>query len=242
MIDNIRIVLVGTTHAGNIGGAARAMKTMSLRHLRLVEPRAFPSAEASARAAGADDVLANAGVYPDLGQALADCGTVVGTSARLRTLPWPVLEPRTAAAMLVTAAAGGPVAAVFGREHAGLSNRELEHCSHLVHIPTDGEFGSLNLAAAVQVLAYEIKLAARETGAGIELAADSPPATHAERERFYEHLERTLIEIGFLDPANPRHVMRRLRRLFNRAAPEQTEINILRGMLTAVQRRGRGDR
>jgi TrmH family RNA methyltransferase len=238
----VRFVLVGTTHPGNIGGAARAMKTMGLRQLYLVAPKVYPSAEATAWASGADDVLATAAVCSDLDQALAGCVLVVGTSARSRRLPWPELEPRAAAEELVRVARAAPVAVVFGRERSGLSNEELDRCHFLVSIPTDQAYPSLNLAAAVQVLAYELLLAAR----GAPEAAGLVPkyAAAEDLERLYRHLEETLVALGFLDPENPRQLMRRLRRLFARARLEETEVAILRGILTAagqgVRRRGSG--
>lgn len=238
MLENIHIVLVGTTHPGNIGAAARAMKNMHLSRLRLVAPESFPSAEATARASGADDLLATAEVYDDLDSALADCAMVMGTSARLRTLPWPGLEPRGAAAELVRKAEEAPVAVLFGREHSGLSNDELEHCSHLIHIPTNPDYSSLNLAAAVQVVAYELMLNSRESQDPVP-HRDSPLASHEERQGFYRHLEQTLVKIDFLNPTAPKQLMRRLHRLYNRVDLERNEINILRGILKATQRQAK---
>lgn len=236
MLDRIRIVLVETTHPGNIGGAARAMKNMGLRRLLLVNPKQFPHADATARASGADDVLAAAEVHADLDAALAGCSLVFGATARSRSIPWPAVDPRAAAVHAVAAPPHGPVAMVFGREHSGLSNEELDRCNYLLHIPTDPEYPSLNLAAAVQVVAYELRMARRE---GPLMPADvTPPATADERELLYGHLERVLTELRFLDPANPKHLMRRLRRLFNRAGIDRNELNILRGILTAVERHG----
>lgn len=237
-LDNIRIVLVGTTHPGNIGAAARAMKTMALRCLRLVEPVVFPSAEASARASGADDLLAAAEVYRDLDAAVGDCAVVMGASARPRALPWPGLEPREAAAALVERAQEAPVAVLFGRENSGLNNRELQRCSRLIHIPANPGYSSLNLGAAVQVMAYELMMAARQSSP-VGVARDSPLASEEERQGFYRHLEETLLRIGYLDPAAPKQLMRRLHRLFNRVDLEQNEINILRGILKAAQQANR---
>lgn len=234
-----RIVLVGTTHPGNIGAVARAMKNMGLADLVLVGPRHFPHEEATARASGAVDVLDAAVVAPSLAEAVSDCVFVVGTSARSRSIDWPCYEPREGAAKLVAMSSGGPVAAVFGAEKYGLTNAELDLCDALLTIPTDPAFSSLNLAMAVQVLSYELRLA----GATGDLEArpvyepDAPLATRESLEYFYAHLERVLLDVGFLDPDNPRHLMRRLRRLFVRAAPDQNELNILRGILTAVDRR-----
>jgi len=234
----IRIVLVGTTHPGNIGAAARAMLTMGLDRLSLVAPREFPSQEATARAVGADAVLDNARVCATLEEALAGCRYVVGASARMRGLSWSVLSPREAAPRLLAETAHGEVAVVFGRESSGLSNDELACCHALLHIPTDPGFSSLNLAMAVQVVAYELRLAL------LDAAAPAPPresmdplATVEDVERFYAHLERTLVDAGFLHPENPRYLMLRLRRLFSRALLEEKEVRILRGILSAVEPR-----
>ena len=236
MLNNIRIVLVETTHPGNIGAAARAMKNMGLTRLYLVKPQRYPSHEASARAAGADDVLAQARLCDSLDQALEGCGMVFGASARSRSIPWPQLDPREAAGRAVQTGVGGDVAFVFGREHAGLSNLELDRCNYLVTIPTNPEFASLNVAAAVQVLSYELRVAAQD--ATPTPALNEPLASAEERERFYRHLEQVLLDLEFLNPANPKHLMRRLRRLFNRVELDCNEVNILRGILTAVERCG----
>lgn len=187
-LAGIRCVLVGTTHTGNLGAAARAMKTMGLTHLELVKPRLPPDAEALARASGADDLLERAGVHEDLSGALAGCRLVIGASARLRSLPWPLLEPPAAARLLLAEATAGDVALVFGRESSGLANEELACCHYLVHIPTDPEFSSLNLAAAVQVLAYEIRRTWRE-GLGERLPEEPRDLATAEAmEGFHAHL------------------------------------------------------
>jgi len=234
MNPNIRIVLVETSHPGNIGAAARAMKNMGLGSLTLVSPHAYPNAEATARASGADDVLANASVVRTLPEALNDCRLVIGASARLRSLSWPVIEPREAASKVIETAKQVPVAIVFGREKNGLSNSELEQCHYLMHIPSNSDYSSLNLAAAVQVMSYEILLAGRvvtDQESSIELAASSENMN-----RFYDHLENTLVKIEFLDPKNPGQLIRRMKRLYNRAQPDETEINILRGILTAIDK------
>lgn len=233
MLQRIRIVLVETSHPGNIGGAARAMKNMGFSRLYLVNPGQFPHAEATSRASGADDVLATAVVCESLDEALAGCSHVVGASARLRSLPWPLVTPRVCAAE--APAQQGELALVFGRERAGLSNAELARCSQLVHIPCNPQFSSLNLASAVQLLCYEFFLVAGE-GQDISQSGDSQPATHDELEGLYTHLEQTLIALDYLDPEKPRQLMRRLRRLYNRAGLEQTELNILRGILTATEK------
>jgi len=229
---DIRIVLVEPTHPGNIGASARAMKNMGLAHLHLVRPRHFPHAEATARASGADDLLARARVHEDLETAIADCALVIGASARRRTIEWPTLTPREAAPRVLATAAEAPVALLFGREHAGLTNAELDRCHALLHIPVDPAYPSLNLGAAVQVVAYELFLARQAAEAS---RPTHVPAPAAAMEAFYRHLEETLVDIGFLDPDNPKQAMRRLRRLFNRAAPDAQEVNLLRGILSAAQ-------
>lgn len=236
------VVLVGTTHPGNIGAAARAMKNMGMSCLRLVAPRTFPSAEATARAAGADDLLAAATVHATLEEAVADCSLVIGASARSRALGCPSLDPRAAAAR-AAGAAPGRAALVFGREHSGLSNEELDRCHFRLHIPSDPAFSSLNVAAAVQIACYELRLAGLADSGDVrtsvpEETGERHEVDHQEMERFYLHLERVLVELDFLDPANPRHLMRRLRLLYNRVRPDRNEINILRGILTAVENHG----
>ena len=234
---SIRIVLVGTTHPGNIGAVARAMKNMGIADLALVGPRHFPHKDATARASGAVDVLKNATVVESLGEAVADCVYTVGASARSRAINWPTLEPRQCAAKLIEESSAGPVAAVFGPEKYGLTNEHLDICDALLTIPTNPDFSSLNLAMAVQVLTYELRTAGVDRDQP-EYEPDAPLATSADMEHFYTHLERVLTDIRFLDPDNPRHLMRRLRRLFLRARPDHNEVNILRGILTAVERKG----
>ncbi len=239
----VRIVLVGTTHPGNIGAAARAMKTMGLEDLALVAPRRFPAAEATAMASGADDLLARARVCAHLDEALEGCHRVYGASARRRAVPWPEVDPRTLGRE--AAAAAGRVAVVFGREHAGLTNAELDRCQALVRIPAHPAYSSLNLAAAVQVVAYELRMGRleRSTGEGTPEGPGCPPppviepAPYEELERFYTHLERVLGRLGFLDPGKPRLIMRRLRRLYHRARPEREELQLLRGILSETERR-----
>lgn len=239
ILNNVRIVLVETSHPGNIGAAARAMKTMGLSRLVLVQPREFPCADATARASGADDVLAGATVCASLEEALTGCHVVIGTSARLRSLSWPELNPRECGERIVASAGGGDVALVFGREKSGLSNAELEQCRYLVHIPSNPTYQSLNIAAAVQVLSYEIATAFGYGGQPREIGdAGGAPATADEIEGMYTHMEQTLIAIDYLNPDNPRHLMRRLRRLFNRVELSHEEVNILRGICRAAQRGG----
>jgi len=250
LLENIRVVLVNTSHPGNIGGAARAMKNMGLSRLVLVDPLDFPSHEANARASGADDVLANAQVVATLEEALVGTTVVLGTSARDRRIPWPLLDPRECGAKSIEEAAqGGEIALVFGREHAGLTNEELQRCHFHVHIPSNPDFSSLNLGAAVQVLAYEVRMAwlAAEGQASktekVEVASvkSAELATSDEMERFYDHLEQSLVDIGFLDPQSPRHLMARLRRLYGRSSVNRAEMNILRGILTETQKAARGE-
>jgi tRNA (cytidine32/uridine32-2'-O)-methyltransferase len=236
MLDAIRFVLIGTTHPGNIGAVARAMKNMGLSRLCLVRPKLFPSAEATARASGADDLLEHARVCDTLDEALAGCRLVVGTSARLRTVEWPRLDPRQCARRLLDEAPHGDVALLFGRESSGLSNEELDRCHYLVHIPANPEYSSLNIAQAAQILAYELLV---EAG-GPPVAAEPPPpepATAEMMEGFFAHLRQALEEIGFADPQQSDRLQRRLRRLFLRARPDRDELNILRGVLSAAQGR-----
>lgn len=235
LLDNIRIVLVHTTHPGNIGSVARAMKNMGLSQLWLVSPKEFPSERADWRAANADDLLRSARVVNTLDEALAGCGLVIGTSARDRRIPWPVFDPRECAVRTLAEAATHPVAIIFGREDRGLTNDELHKCHYHVHIPSNPEYSSLNLAMAVQVIAYEITMAARDTIPAQEW--DQPPARAEDMELFMNHLEEVMRDTGFLDPENPRQTLTRVRRLFNRIRPDKMELNILRGFLAAVQDR-----
>lgn len=238
MLDAVRIVLVGTTHPGNIGATARAMKNMSLGDLALVRPRTFPSAEAVARASGATGILDDASVHDSLADATADCRWVIGTSARQRSIAWPQIAPREAAREVLARTGDGRVAIVFGPEKTGLCNEDMDLCSSLVVIPTT-EFSSLNLAMAVQVVAYELFMATAPEPRTQE--PESPPATAGELEHLYAHIERLALESGFLNPDNPRYLMRRIRRLLGRAEPDKNEVNILRGILTAIDRTRKDD-
>lgn len=236
--DNIRIVLVNTSHPGNIGAAARAIKNMSLSRLYLVAPKDFPADRAVWRAANAADILDRAVVVETLDEAIADCGLVVGTSARDRTIPWPLLNPRECGERVWQEAAEHEVALVFGREDRGLTNEELHKCTYHVHIPANPEYSSLNLAAAVQVLTYEVHMAALVDRQGVypvKTQWDVPPAKVKELELYYEHMEQALVDLGFHDRDNPRQTMTRLRRLFNRIRPDSMELSIMRGVLTAIQ-------
>lgn len=249
MFATIRIVLVNTTLPANIGSAARAMKTMGLADLRLVDPKIFPSAEATALASGASDILARARVVATLEEAVADCSLVIGTSARSRTIPWPLMDARQAGEAVRIESEAHQVAIVFGREDRGLTNEELQRCNYHVSIPTDEEYGVLNIAAAVQVLAYEVRMAwltAQNLPTKVEkleatAMLNSQAATADELESFYGHLRRVLVMIGFLDPQKPRHLMTRLRRLYGRSAVSKLEMNILRGILTETEKAVRGE-
>lgn len=232
-LSRVRIVLVGTTHPGNIGAVARAMFTMALTRLYLVRPKVFPHDDASARAAGADALLNDAVLCDTLAEAVGDCTLVIGASVRTRSIELPPLDPRACAEHALAETARGEVALVFGPEHSGLSNADLDLCQRRVVIPSNPAFPSLNIGAAVQVLTYELYRQTHEAPP----AADppSPPATHAQVERLFEHLEQVLERIDFLRMSNPQRGMRRLRALVNRAAPDQNEVQILRGILSATE-------
>jgi tRNA (cytidine32/uridine32-2'-O)-methyltransferase len=234
MLDRTRIVLVNTSHPGNIGSAARAMKTMGLKELYLVDPYSFPHEKAIEMAVSADDILEKAIVVKTLEEAIADCTLVIGTSARSRTIPWPMVSPREMAAKIKVEAPNSKTAIIFGREHSGLTNEELQLCHAHVQIPADPDYSSLNLAAAVQVIAYELRIAHLEGGINQE-EWDFRLATSHEMDLYFEHLEKVSIELDFLKPSAPRKLMTRLRRLYLRARPDVMEMNILRGMLTAIQ-------
>lgn len=236
--QDVRVVLVETSHPGNIGAVARAMKTMCLDSLWLVRPKRFPCAEATARAAGADDILYNARVVDTLADAVAGCVWVAGSSARPRSIEWPELSPRECGAEAGRRAREGSVALVFGREHSGLTNEELDLCTAVVRIPANPRYSSLNLAAAVQILAYEVLMGA--VGSGDAPDAQARESVTAEQmEGLFGHLEEALVEIGYFDPERPKRLMRRLRRLFQRAGIDASELNILRGILRAAQQAAR---
>jgi tRNA (cytidine32/uridine32-2'-O)-methyltransferase len=234
MLDRIRIVLVNTSHPGNIGSVARAIKTMGIRELYLVSPMLFPHPKADELAAGAADILTKAVVVDTLQDAIADCHLVVGTSARQRTVPWPLLMPREMVEKVNAEPADSRIAIVFGREQSGLTNSELQACHLHVQIPTDPDFSSLNIAAAVQVIVYELRLASLVEKEVVD-HWDYRPANIDEMEKLFSHLEKVLIEIDFLKVSAPRKLMTRMRRLFLRARPDVMEMNMLRGMLTAVE-------
>ncbi len=233
MLSNIRIVLIGTTHPGNIGAVARAMKNMCLTQLYLVQPKTYPSAEATDRASGADDLLQRARVCATLDEALHGCRMVVGASARLRSVDWPQVDPKECAQRVLAEAQHGEVALIFGRESSGLSNSELDRCHLLAHIPANEEYSSLNLSQAVQVLVYELHMAS--LGADLAQPERQDVATAEELEGLFRHLGQAMEDIGFSDPRQSDKLQRRLRRLFFRARPDRDEINILRGILSAAQ-------
>ena len=236
----IRIVLVNTSQPGNIGGAARAMKNMGLAELYLVEPREYPAPRAVWRAAGARDVLANAKIVGSVDEAIKDCGLVIGTSARERRIPWPLINPRECGDKIWQEAKSHQVALLFGREDRGLTNSELQKCHYHVHIPSNPDYSSLNLATAVQVLSYEIRMAslARKDGKLPEMNEwDQPLATADELELFHDHLATTMADLKFYDPDNPKQLLTRMRRLFNRTRMDKMEVSMLRGLLSAAQRK-----
>jgi tRNA/rRNA methyltransferase len=231
-LDRLRVVLCATSHPGNIGASARAMHTMGLSSLVLVAPRFFPHPDASALASGGTTVLARARVVSSLDDALAGCAFAIGFSARPREFAGAVLPLRAAAAEALAYAREGEVALVFGTEMSGLSNDQLARCQLVATIPANPHYASLNVAAAVQIAAYELRLAA--VGGTVWSAPRFPPATSDEIEQLFAHGARTLIAMGFLDPARPKRLLPRLRRLFARARLEKEEVNILRGILARV--------
>jgi tRNA/rRNA methyltransferase len=233
IFDNIRIVLCQTSHPGNIGSTARAMKTMGFKHLYLVNPAKYPNEQATALAAGADDVLDYAIVTETLSEALTGCAFSIGLSARKRYLSHETVNAREAALQANTYAASQPVAFVFGTEMSGLTNAELDCCQLLAMIPANPEYSSLNLAMAVQLMCYELRMTALEGNIGAP--AGEVLATNDELERFYAHLEETLLHIGYLNPNAPKKLFERMRRLYSRARLEKEEVNLLRGVLTLTK-------
>ncbi|MCB1661470.1 MAG: tRNA (cytosine(32)/uridine(32)-2'-O)-methyltransferase TrmJ [Pseudomonadales bacterium] len=241
MLNRIRVVLVNTSHPGNIGAAARAIKNMGLSRLYLVAPKQFPDEKATWRAASALDILDQAVICETLDEAISGCHLVVGASARDRSIPWPVMEARQAAETIINEPESHEVAVLFGREDRGLTNDELQRCHFHLQIPSNPDYSSLNLGAAVQVVSYELRVAAiAESGLkqawdwGIEW--DIEAASTEEIQRFFEHLEETLIGLKVINPKNPRQLMTRLKRLYIRSRPDQVEVNLLRGILTATQK------
>jgi tRNA (cytidine32/uridine32-2'-O)-methyltransferase len=241
MLDQIKIVLVNTSHTGNIGSAARAMKTMGLSELVLVDPVSEPDSHASALAAGATDILGNAKIVATLEEAIADCGLSIATSARSRTLEWPMLNPRECGAKVVEEGQKHKVALVFGRESSGLTNEELQLCQFHVHIPANPEYSSLNLAMAVQTLSYEVRMQFLEQQQAQFESKEFDYPNGEQLEGFYQHLEEALLHTGFVIKQHPGQVMSKLRRLFNRTRPESHELNILRGVLTSITKLDKKD-
>ena len=243
ILDNVRIVLVNTSDCRNIGSAARAMKTMGLSQLVLVDPIEMPNGQAQALAAGATDVLANAKVVSTLEEAISECGLVVGTSARSRTLPWPMLEPRGCGVKLIEEASEYPVALVFGRESSGLTNDELQLCHFHVQIPANPEYSSLNLAMAVQTLSYEVRTSylAQLNKAFVAKNEEEYPVVE-ETERMFKHFEDALKATGFIVPSHPGLVMTKLRRFINRARPDTKELKMWRGILSSVEKSAKRDK
>lgn len=232
----IRFVLLKTSHPGNVGASARALKNMGFSELYLVDPSHYPHPEAVARASGADDILQNAIVVSSLREAIADCHLIFGTSSRDRSLPIPLLTPREFANLTNSSLqSGDKVAVLFGQERTGLTNEELAVCHYHLAIPCNPNYPSLNIAAAVQIIAYELRLSLYGENFHVDIGA-SDRVSAEDMERFYDHLEKTLISIKFLNPDNPRQMMRKLRRLFNRISLEQNEMNILRGILSALSK------
>jgi tRNA (cytidine32/uridine32-2'-O)-methyltransferase len=235
MTDLVRIVLIDPSHPGNIGSVARAMKNMALADLVLVRPRSFPHAESIALAAGADDILTNARVVGSVAEAIVDCAFIAGTTSRPRSYYWEFTTPRDVAGRIVALEPENRAALLFGSERYGLATEDLNLCNVLVRIPANPEYCSLNLAMSVQLAAYEIFLAREQPKSHMQLEMALAPS--GDVEHFYAHLLEVLKEIDFDDRTG--HLMERLRRLFNRAQLDRNELNILRGILSAVQgRRG----
>jgi tRNA (cytidine32/uridine32-2'-O)-methyltransferase len=253
LLGRIRIVMVNTTLPANIGAAARAMKTMGLSRLTLVDPKTFPSPDATALAAGAGDVLDRVTIVPTLEEAIADCTLVFGTSARSRTIPWPLLDVRAAAQLAVQETARGDIAIVFGREDRGLTNEELAQAQYHLTIPVNDDYGVLNVAAAIQVVCYELRMSASsQSQPGVsapqteqmpliaQMDWDEPLVDQAMMQQFYQHIEAMMVSIDFLDPHNPRLMPLRLRRLFGRIRLDRMEYNLLRGIFGRVQALAKG--
>lgn len=240
MLNNVKVVLVGTSHSGNIGSAARAMKVMGLSQLVLVDPQCDVDDQTLALAAGASDLVENAVIVDTLSQAVEDCGLVVGSSARSRTLEWPMLEPRECGEKFAIEGQNHPVALVFGRERTGLTNEELQTCHYHVCIPANPEYSSLNLAMAVQTICYEVRvahLAVEQSQYEKKPSVQDEYPRHKELEMFYEHLEKVITDTQFISKEQPGQVMNKLKRLFSRARPEIQELNILRGILSSIEKK-----
>ena len=237
LLNSVKVVLVGTTHPGNIGATARAMKNMGILDLALVEPKEFPSDVATFRSKAAKDILEKASVHISLEEAISECELVVGTSARGRTVPWPVLNPREAAEEMHKSSLNGKVAIVFGREDRGLTNEELGLCNFHVHIPSDPEYSSLNLSQAVQILAYEIRLSYLQDRHVNEEYWDVELANNEQTERLINHMDELMQEVNFYDVENPRKLLVRVRRFFKRSKIDVMEANIFRGLFATIQKK-----
>ena len=236
-LNTVKVVLVGTTHPGNIGAAARAIKNMGIFNLALVKPKEFPSDIAIYRSKAAKDILENAEIYETLKDAIAGCKLIVGTSARARSVPWPVFNPRDAAEEMRKISKQGNVAIVFGREDRGLTNDELGLCNFHVHIPSDPKYSSLNLSQAVQILAYEIRLAYSRDEVISEVKWDVDLANNEQTERLIDHMEELMQDVEFYDVENPRKLLLRVRRFFKRSKIDVMEANIFRGLFSSIQKR-----
>ena len=236
LLNSVKVVLVGTTHPGNIGASARAMKNMGIVNLALVKPKDFPSNEAIYRSKAAKDVLESAQIYENLEDAVSDCELVIGTSARGRTVPWPVLDPKDAADRVAIHSENNKVAIVFGREDRGLTNQELGLCNLHVHIPADPEYSSLNLSQAVQILVYEIRVSILKDQE-CEEYWDVDLATNDQTERLIDHMDELMKEVEFYDVQNPRKLLLRVRRFFKRSRIDVMEANIFRGLFAAIQKK-----
>ena len=237
LLNSVKVVLVGTTHPGNIGATARAMKNMGILDLALVEPKEFPSDVATFRSKAAKDILEKASVHTSLEEAISECDLVVGTSARGRTVPWPVLNPREAAEEMHKSSLNGKVAIVFGREDRGLTNEELGLCNFHVHIPSDPEYSSLNLSQAVQILAYEIRLSYLQDRHVNKEYWDVELANNEQTERLINHMDELMQEVDFYDVENPRKLLVRVRRFFKRSKIDVMEANIFRGLFATIQKK-----
>ena len=237
LLNSVKVVLVGTTHPGNIGATARAMKNMGILDLALVEPKEFPSDVATFRSKAAKDILEKASVHISLEEAISECELVVGTSARGRTVPWPVLNPREAAEEMHKSSLNGKVAIVFGREDRGLTNEELGLCNFHVHIPSDPEYSSLNLSQAVQILAYEIRLSYLQDRHVNKEYWDVELANNEQTERLINHMDELMQEVDFYDVENPRKLLVRVRRFFKRSKIDVMEANIFRGLFATIQKK-----
>ena len=237
LLNSVKVVLVGTTHPGNIGATARAMKNMGILDLALVEPKEFPSDVATFRSKAAKDILEKASVHTSLEEAISECELVVATSARGRTVPWPVLNPREAAEEMHKSSLNGKVAIVFGREDRGLTNEELGLCNFHVHIPSDPEYSSLNLSQAVQILAYEIRLSYLQDRHVNKEYWDVELANNEQTERLINHMDELMQEVDFYDVENPRKLLVRVRRFFKKSKIDVMEVNIFRGLFATIQKK-----